>query len=234
MEKEIKNQIEPTFGGSFGNGWQVISDNFLALLLVVFVVGLVQMPIQVFRSIGEISIKQAEGGIQAIVLGSFFIFAITYGFLLLSVFDYGSSLMFVKAVRREKADFHNLIIGFKENYMNIVLANILVAGIIMLGIIFLVVPGIIFACKLAFVKYLVMDRKMGAIEAVEESWRMTNGYGWTIFAMGFVSFFIVILGLVMLIVGIFPAIMWVSSAYASLYEAVSVKNGTSEIVEDRE
>jgi hypothetical protein len=38
--------------------------------------------------------------------------------------------------------------------------------------------------------------------------------------MGFVSFFIVIFGLCMLFVGIFPALIWIRSSFAALYESV--------------
>ena len=101
------------------------------------------------------------------------------------------------------------------------LANILVAVIIIMGIIVLLIPGIIFACKLAFVPYLVMDRKLDPGEAIKESWRMTKGHAWTIFFMGVLAFFIIIAGLVCCIVGVVPAAMWVSSAFASLYYVVS-------------
>ena len=87
----------------------------------------------------------------------------------------------------------------------------------------LIIPGIIFACKLAFVPYLVMDKNLDPVEAVKESWRMTKGYGWTIFAMGFVSIFIVLGGLLLLLLGIIPAAMWISSAFASLYHAVDME-----------
>jgi uncharacterized membrane protein len=70
-----------------------------------------------------------------------------------------------------------------------------------------------------------MDKKMDAITAVEESWRLTKGYGWTIFAMGLVSFFIILFGLLMLIIGIFPAIMWVSGSFAALYNDVLTVKG---------
>jgi hypothetical protein len=65
-----------------------------------------------------------------------------------------------------------------------------------------------------------MDKKLDPIEAVELSWRLTRGHVWQIFFMGFVSFFIIVFGLLMLIVGIFPAIMWVSSSFATLYQSV--------------
>jgi len=67
---------------------------------------------------------------------------------------------------------------------------------------------------------LQTDKKLDPIEAVELSWKLTRGHRWQIFFMGFVSFFIVIFGLILMIVGIFPAIMWVCSSFATLYESV--------------
>ena len=71
-----------------------------------------------------------------------------------------------------------------DNYLNVVLANLLVSAIIAIGLIFLVVPGVILACRLAFVRYLVMDKKLEPVEAVEASWRMTRGHANSIFFMG--------------------------------------------------
>ena len=82
-----------------------------------------------------------------------------------------------------------------ENYLHIVLANLLVFALVILGMFALIVPGIIIACRLAFVSYIVMDKKLDPIEAVELSWKLTRGHGWQIFFMGFVSIFIVIFGL---------------------------------------
>jgi len=65
-----------------------------------------------------------------------------------------------------------------------------------------------------------MDKKLDPIEAVELSWKLTKGYGWQIFLMGFVSIFIFIFGLILLIVGVFPAVIWICSSFASLYESV--------------
>jgi hypothetical protein len=68
-----------------------------------------------------------------------------------------------------------------------------------------------------------MDQKLEPIEAIKKSWEMTQGYGWTIFAMAIMSFFIAIAGLICLGVGILPAIIWIESAFASLYWAVATK-----------
>jgi len=109
-----------------------------------------------------------------------------------------------------------------RNY-NILLANILVGLIVGAGILMLIVPGIIFACKLAFVPYLVMDEKMEAVDAVRKSWNMTRGHTGTIFLMGVVAFFVGLGGLICFIVGIIPAVIWISLAFATIYMSVSVR-----------
>jgi uncharacterized membrane protein len=125
-------------------------------------------------------------------------------------------------VRDVHPDFNKLVSGFRENYLGIVLAYLLVIALVMLGFILLIIPGIIVACRLAFVGYLVMDKKLDPIQAVEESWKMTRGHGWTIFFMAFLSIFIFVGGLCVLFVGVFPALIWISASFASLYESVQL------------
>jgi len=44
METERNYKLVPTFGNSFGTGFQVMLDNFLMLLLVVFVLAILTAP----------------------------------------------------------------------------------------------------------------------------------------------------------------------------------------------
>jgi len=231
METIKQSNQTPSFGNSFNQGWEVMKKYFLILFLVVLVLGIITGPTQAFRwnidpshhnhwdwnfpDIGMIAL-----GMFTIVFG---LFALAYAFLIIPVFRYGAKMMFLQAVRDERPDFNMLVQGFRENYLVIVLANLLATALVMLGFIALVIPGIIIACRLAFVGYLVMDKKLDPIVAVEESWKKTKGYGWTIFSMAIVSFFIYIAGFCLLFVGIFPASIWVSSSFASLYEAVTIE-----------
>jgi hypothetical protein len=241
METSNEYKLVPGFGNSFGAGWRVMMDNFLRLFLVVIILAIVTSPLKIFNfkfdisdlhnfpwnigynighNIGHnISYLPMLGalGIFAVFFG---LMAMLYSFLVKPIFEYGGSMIFVQAVRKIKPDFEYLIKGFMENYLNIVLANLLVFALVVLGLFALIVPGIIIGCRLAFVSYIVMDKKLDPIEAVELSWKLTRGHGWQIFFMGFVSIFIVIFGLIMLIIGIFPAIMWICSSFASLYESV--------------
>ena len=238
--KEMENingyKLYPTFGDSFSAGWRVMTDNFLRLLLVVVVVAVVSGPTRGFHwnmntsDFGHFNqmwdihnwdwhrvFGLASLGIVAGFLG---LIAFLYSTLALPVVKFGSDMIFVQAVRKIKPDFELLIKGFWENYLSIILANLLVTALIILGLIMLIVPGIIIACRLSFVSYIIMDKKLDPIEAIELSWRLTRGHGWTIFLMGFVSIFIIIFGLILMIVGIFPAIIWVAGSFASMYQAV--------------
>ncbi len=232
METLEQNKTLPSFGNSFSQGWEVMKKYFLILFLVVIVVGIIMGPTQAFNINIDPSNHHdwswdwhlpSAGLIAVGILAAFLaLFALAYSLLIVPVFRYGGKMMFLQAVRDIRPDFNMLISGFRENYLNIVLANLLTAALIMLGCIALIIPGIIIGCRLAFVGYLVMDKKLDPIMAVEESWKMTRGYGWTIFWMAIVSFFIYVAGFCLLLVGIFPAAIWVSSSFASLYEAVSV------------
>lgn len=237
METNNNNyRLVPTFGNSFGTGWNVMMDNFLRLFLVVIVLSILTAPFKMldfkfnendfnhipfFDDIARGDFRHlftiGSLGVLAAFLG---LVALLYALLVAPVFTYGGDMIFVQAVRKVKPDFEYLVKGFMENYFNIVLASLLVTALIIMGFFLLIIPGIIIACRLVFVSYIVMDKKLDPIEAVEMSWRLTRGHTWRIFFMGVVSVFIIFFGLLMLIVGIFPAIMWVSTSFATLYESV--------------
>lgn len=234
METNNEYKLVPGFENSFGTGWKVMFDNFLRLFLVIIVLAIVTAPLRIFNFHFDLSdlhrfpwnfrgdwfhniFKLSTLGIFAAFFG---LLAMLYAFLIAPVFQYGGNMIFVQAVRKIKPDFEYLIKGFMENYLHIILANLLVFALVVLGLFALIIPGIIIGCRLVFVSYIIMDKKLDPIEAVELSWKLTRGHGWKIFFMGFVSIFIVIFGLIMLIVGIFPAIIWISSSFAALYESV--------------
>jgi hypothetical protein len=234
METSNDYKLVPGFGNSFGTGWRVMMDNFLRLFLVIIVLAIISAPMKMFNFHFDMSDLHRgpwnwghDWEHNLFRLGTFGIFAAFFGllamlytFLITPVFKYGSNMIFVQSVRKIKPDFEYLIKGFMENYLHIILANLLVFALVVLGLFALIIPGIIIGCRLVFVSYIVMDKKLDPIEAVEMSWRLTRGHGWKIFFMGFVSIFIIIFGLIMLIIGIFPAIIWISSSFASLYESV--------------
>lgn len=211
MEHTTPTLIAPTWKGSLSNGWEKMKRHFLPLFLIVIVLSILDMPLQLLTE------KEVSDRTALVVLIE--VIALAYWLLFVPVIDYSADLLFVQAVRDEKIDIKNIIIGFK-NYLNIVLAHLLVTALVGIALMALIIPGIIVGCRLAFVSYLVMDKNMDPIMAVETSWKMTRGYTWRIFVLGFTSVFIFIFGLLLFIVGVLPAIMWIKASFASLYQAV--------------
>jgi uncharacterized membrane protein len=216
QNKEMLNQAqfpEPTVSGVFGHGWEILKKYFPELLLVLFVQMLLSLPM----GFGNMFFPVHSGGMFTTGL-----FNLVYAVLILMPVSYGCSWVYLKAVRGEPFKVTDIFFAY-QSFGNILLANLLVGLIVGAGFVMLIIPGIIFACKLSFVPYLVMDEKMEAVDAIRKSWNMTKGFSWTIFLMGVVSAFVGLGGLICFVIGIFPAIIWISLAFAAIYMSVAGK-----------
>lgn len=195
---------ETTAGAVYGHGWRQLRRHFGILLGVTVVLVLLGSAFGTSRESGPGSGNLLRFGYQVFVYGPL---------------CYGGYFVFLEAARNNRPTFADLFRGF-QGYWNVVLANLVVWFIIGFGFLLLIIPGIIFACKLAFTPYLVMERNMRALEAIKESWRLTRGHAWTVFLIGLLAIPIVLAGLLAFGVGVIVSIMWISLALASLYLGV--------------
>lgn len=209
----------PDAGKAYSVGWKVLMAAFVELLVISIVYMFLSGPI------GMVQWQMESFEWYAVPL---VLFGITYGIFVGGPIQYGAKWVFLKAVRSERIEVRDIFMVFQRNYWNAVIANIVVGIIVGLGIVMLIVPGIIFACRLAFVPYLVVDREMDVMDALRVSWDMTRGYGMQIFLMGLLAVPIVIVGLLCLFVGVFVSVMWISAAFAVMYHAVALKDGIPE------
>lgn len=216
MKKTKETRVPiATVHGSYSYGWQQMWKYFLYLFLVSVVIAFAQAPMS---SLKDIEKEDINAGLIALqIVGA------AYWLLILPVLKFGADFMFLKSIRNQSYKIQEMFHGFRDNYLNIILANLLTVAIVGLGFIFFIVPGIIFACRLAFVSYLVMDKNLEPVAAVEKSWQMTQGYGWSIFWMGMLAIPIVIGGLICLFVGIIFALIWISAAFAAIYYAIDLE-----------
>jgi hypothetical protein len=210
MENYTNRHLEPTAGSAYGYGWQKMKENFTNLLVIVIIMMIAQSISGVANSNNP---SLSEGSL------SFLIWLLIAGPV-----TFGCEWVFLKAVRGNNYEIKDAFSAFNKDFFEVMLANLIVTVIIVVGFLFLIVPGIIFAIKLSFVPYLVMDKQMKAMDAIKKSWEMTTGHGAQIFFIGLLSIFIAIGGLLLFIVGIFPAIMWIKSTIASFYLSVDQSN----------
>ena len=203
-----KDDFELGVGSALSRGWTEMKDNFLVFLLAVLVLSVFITPINMGGD-GHNDSSMLIGLLET-----------AYLFLLYPIINYGADLIFLRGVRGDRVEVRSIFDGF-QNYVNIILASLLTTGLIGIGLIVFIFPGIYVACRLAFVSYLVMDEGLDPIAAVEASWRITRGHAWRIFVLGVVSIFLFFLGLLLLIVGVFPALIWIKASFAALYLAIT-------------
>jgi len=207
-------RLKAKAGSVLTYSWNVLWDKFITLFLVMLVVWVAYIPMS--------ALSGAEH--NSFLTSIFGTFSFLYFIFIMSPISYSADFLYLKAIRRNEVDVKRIFDVF-NNYLTVVLANLLRVAIIGIGFVFVLVPGIIFACRLVFVPYLVMDKNLDPVKAVEESWRLTRGYGWRIFWMYIVSIFLMIAGLIVLVFGFVIALMWINAAFASLYQAVLEERG---------
>jgi uncharacterized membrane protein len=207
-------------GSAYSSGWRQLWKYFLELFLIVIIGFVIGIPTGMG---GWAQDATAAAGVLGFL-------GFVYSILINGPVQYGVSFAYLKAARADKLEIKDMFEAFK-NYWNAVLAGLLVFVIVGIGLVLLIVPGIVFACKLAFTPYLVVDRKMAVIEAIKESWRMTGGHAWKVFLIGLLAIPIFIAGLICFGVGVIISIMWITLAFASLYHAVSMSEAASGEVE---
>ena len=215
--------FQPEASRSYSIGWKVLGVYFVELLVIGIIYAILSGPSGVFQ--------WNHGGFDGFrwYMAPLVLFAIGYGVFVAGPIQYGTYWAFLKAVRNERVEIKDMFVVFQQNYWNAVLAKLVVGVIIVLGIIMLIIPGIIFACRLAFVPYLVVDRNMDVMEALRVSWDMTRGYGWQIFLMGLLAFLIVIGGLLLFFVGVFISIIWIGLAFGAMFHSVVLSDGVPEM-----
>ncbi|MDF7824012.1 DUF975 family protein [Pontiellaceae bacterium B12227] len=193
-----------TARNSYSIGWNLASVYFGPLLGVSLIFALLDLPIELL---------EADDGTNLLSL--------PFEIFVSGPIGMSTAWVFLLAARRDPFRVSDMFAVFKRNYWNAVAANLLRLILVALGFLLLIVPGIIIACRLSFVDYLIIDRNMGPLEALRESWDMTHGHGWTIFRMGLAAILIIIVGLMALVVGVFVAILWLYAASAVFYLTVS-------------
>lgn len=215
----------PEVFASYGNGWRQLWRHFLPLFLIGLIIFAISIAISLPQNIASVTTGN-EMVISAFAV-IWTIVTIAFSIFISGPLGYGQYYAYLKAARADNAEVGDLFAAFRENYWSAVGAGLLVGIIVTVGLFFLVVPGIYFACKLAFVPYLVVDKRMSVGKAFGESWRMaSHGRAWKVFLLGLLGIPIMIVGFIVLIVGVIISTMWIYAALASLYHAIDAERNS--------
>lgn len=189
-------------------GWETVKQNLGLILVLVLVSGVIYyVPSVIQAVVGEID-GTALGAVSALVTIVFWPFqvAVSLGWLKIG-------LNFVDG----KGSTVNDLFIYWRYFFKYLIAGLVYALIVAGGLILLIVPGIIWAVKFQFWPYLLVDKNLGPIEAIKASGKITQGAKWNLFLFGWLLFFVNLLGVLALLIGLLVTIPVTMLASAFVY-----------------
>jgi len=125
----------------------------------------------------------------------------------------------IKFAQKEKVAIRDLF--YTKSIFTFVVASFLTGIIVFAGFILLIIPGIYLAIRLQFSTYLIVDKKLGIMDSIKTSWRITRGHTWNLFLFGLLLLLLNILGAIALIIGLIVTIPTTGIATAHVYKKLS-------------
>lgn len=128
----------------------------------------------------------------------------------------------ITCYRKRKTKISDRLKDYKM-VLKLIVGNFLTGIIIFLGFLALIVPGIVFAVRLQFTGFLIIENHLGPIEAIKKSWGLTKNNFFTLLGFGIITLLINIFGLLLLVVGLLVTIPLTSLAQTYIYLKLSQK-----------
>ena len=202
----------PTVSGSYAHAWRQLKRFFFPL----FVVGLLYVLIEIPFALIDLALEQQLALRILVQVATAAFVSVPLGL--------GLAYAFLQAARGEAPQVRDLFVAYRRRLLfKGFAAGVLVFLCVLVGILLLFVPGVIIAVRLAFYNLLLVDEGYGPVGALRESWERTSGYGWTVLGVSLLAVPIAILGVIVLVVGVIPAVMLGQLALTSLFVAITAR-----------
>lgn len=202
-----------------GRGLEKLKADPVGLILPVFVVGLINgIPNGILSGVasGLQGADNGEGGILLILSGGVRFISAIVGLLISAYMTGGTMNLFLKVARGQEYQLSD-IFGGGRWFMQMLVTLFLYQVLTGIGSMLCLVPGIIVGLGLQMAIPLVVDKDMGAVDALKESWRITTGHKMNLFVFGLLSFGAVLIGMFACCVGVFAVAPILGVAQAMIY-----------------
>jgi len=185
----------------FERSWELLKANFWPLVGVTALVFILEEAIALLSYFGL-------GQVAELVLVS----------IVGNVFIGGLQFYFLKKIRGQPTVLGDAFAGFTTAFLPLALGG-LVGGLLMAcGFILLVLPGIYLVVAYTFTWLLIVDQKLDFWAALEVSRRVITAQWWRVLGLLLLGFVFALLGLALLIVGVFVAMPLIYGALVYAYE----------------
>ena len=217
----VYEPVDLEVGEILGRCWQIFKDNPAIVLGAFFIPVAFSM---VFSGI-DIGLQaamesQSDETTQAALLVADIGTQVVSG--LVSLFlQLGVIRIFLNLTRGHDAEMM-MMFGEGGTYLSGLGTSILMGLAIMVGFLLLIIPGFIAAVGLQFALYVVVDKGTNPVDALQESWRLTDGHKLMIFLINLVIvLFLMAIACVTLGLGILVAAPVVALAQAVMYHSLT-------------
>jgi uncharacterized membrane protein len=130
------------------------------------------------------------------------------------ILNMGILVIALKFVDGQSAQFRD-VYGTVRPFWRFLGASVLFSLLVLAGLVLLVVPGVMVAIAMQFFSYLIVDRNLGVIDSLQQSFSMTRGVRWKLLGFSLVLALINIIGALLLGIGLLWSIplSWLATAY---------------------
>ena len=138
--------------------------------------------------------------------------------LLAGPLQLGLCFFFLNLVKGKETRFELLFEGFKP-LATVLLAYAIITTLTVVGLILLLVPGIVVALGFSMTYYIIAeDPEISFQTAIEQSWKLTDGYKMELLELNlrFIPWYL--LGLLCFIVGVFAVVPWHNTTLTLYYQ----------------
>ncbi|MBI2439047.1 MAG: DUF975 family protein [Candidatus Moranbacteria bacterium] len=197
-------------GEALSFGWRMYKAHFV-FLLVVIAIGFAT---NLFFSLLQDTFSNSEMHLLSFL-------TIGCSLVVSTILRMGQMRMYLDLVDFQKEDSYDTIFSQHRLFLRYLLAGIGFAALIVLGMILFIIPGIYLALTYRFFGYLIVDKNMGAMDALKKSAIITKGVKWRLFIFSGILLGINFLGLLFFVVGLFVTIPLSVVADVFVYRALS-------------
>jgi uncharacterized membrane protein len=117
-----------------------------------------------------------------------------------NVLTAGFLFMGLKMARNERIQIADIFVGFRR-FGSLYIASFITTLLMYLGFVLLIIPAMFLVGIFSLVPLIILDRGLGPIEAIRESYVKLKSHGFSLFALLFVLGLINLLGLLLCCVG---------------------------------
>lgn len=222
VESEMSRQAsqgDDIVMGSLRDGWDAFKDEWM----MVYGIGIVYLIVVGILSALSFPFRPESGDSP----GAFYLLYQFVSTIIQVLLGAGASYALLGIVQNDASGGMDRLFAGLSHLVPLLVATLLTWIAVGFGFILLIIPGIVISLGLSQVYYLILDRQLGAVEAMQASWAMMRGYKMSLLVLGIASLLIVLVSLIPFGLGLLVSVPTVSLATAAFYDRLLKLNPPS-------